>query len=119
MAKANSTSSRTPQGTTDERLAGYERFQMFDIDQIRKHGDRALLEAGTTLNLAFDCILSIGAIAELVRCNALEGNGIYHALGDHTTDALLCGIEVLCSHLNERLVDTAQSIHDALNGGAQ
>lgn len=96
----------------------YERFQMFDTDEMSAHG-RAISIAGHALNAAFNSILAIGAMAELVRCNELEGSGIYHALGAHTSDALLCGIELLSSHLNETLVDAAHDIHEALNGGVQ
>lgn len=118
MAKANSTSPRTPQGTSDERPVSYERFQMFDTDEMREHG-RTLHVAGQTLNLAFDCILAIGTMAGLVRGNGIEGSNIYGMLNDHACDSLLCGIEVLSDHLNEALVDTAQNIHEALKGGEQ
>jgi hypothetical protein len=89
-------------------------FSLFDTDAMGEH-DPLLQIAGRSLNTAFDVIIAVGAMAELIRGNRLEATLQYKAFGDDIEDALLSGIDCLSSMLNEKLCNAAEHINGDLN----
>jgi hypothetical protein len=89
-------------------------FSLFDTDAMGEH-DPLLQIAGRNLNIAFDVIIAVGAMAELIRGNRLEATPQYKAFGDDIEDALLSGIDCLSSMSSEKLSYAAERINDDLN----
>lgn len=93
-------------------------FSMFNADAMARHG-RLLGIAGRKLNTAFDVILAIGAMADLVRGSQMEEGKQYGIINSHTEDALLCGISSLSGYLNNELSECAELLNEQLmKGGA-